>query len=571
MKQQNLKRPLRGPLPACRRLLLAAALLAALLAAGCSGGAASSAAASGAAASSMAANPDDADYDAAAGVIDKTAFGGTVLEETEDAGRAYLDETLFLGDSNTYRYMMYGDESGQAFTGLDNNIGVVSMGAGAIPTLKCMQFKGYASPVTMPEAVALIQPRRIIVCFGTNNLGGGTESFIKSYREGLAAIHKAYEYADIIVSAVPPLDQQRENGSLSMKQVDAFNAAIAAMCQEEGYKFLDTSEALKDPATGWARKDYTLGDGVHLSKDGVTALFQYIRTHAYITEDTRPKPLKPVPKAEGVPPGLISQDPIAVRGARVPVEFVAGEGGHIEGQASQKVKKGQSCSAVTAVPDDGWEFDYWTASLGSAGGGATLTFTVPGDADANGIVITAHFSEKEHTHEWRETGRTEPTCEAAGAIYYECKWCDEERTESIGATGHGSPDAGGKCPVCGAQLAQPCPVCGQIGHGADACPSNQPVCTFCGQQGHTADSCLNKCPVCGGSLLAGDHTHSETPDPGPEQPDPGPEQPDPGPEQPDPGPEQPETPDTSDPPQTEQPDPPQIPGEDLTPSDTPAG
>lgn len=362
MRQQSHKHPLHRP--DC--LLLAAALAAALLIGGCSNSAASSAAASSAA-SSTAANPDDADYDAAAGVIDKTAFGGTVLEETKDAGREYLDETLFLGDSNTYRYMMYADVSGKAFTGLDNTIGVVSMGAGAIPTLQCMQFKGYASPVTMPEAVALIQPRRIIICFGTNNLGGGTESFIKSYRDGLAAIHKAYEYADIIVSAVPPLDQQRENGSLSMKQVDAFNAAIAAMCKEEGYKFLDTSEALKDPATGWAKKDYTLGDGVHLSKEGVTALFQYIRTHAYITEDTRPKPLKPVPKAEGVPPGLISQDPIAVRGARVPVEFVAAEGGHIEGETSQKVKKGQSCSAVTAVPDDGWEFDYWTASYGSAG------------------------------------------------------------------------------------------------------------------------------------------------------------------------------------------------------------
>ena len=34
---------------------------------------------------------------------------GTVLPQTADAGRTYLDETLFIGDSNTARYLMYAD------------------------------------------------------------------------------------------------------------------------------------------------------------------------------------------------------------------------------------------------------------------------------------------------------------------------------------------------------------------------------------------------------------------------------------------------------------------------------
>lgn len=529
MKRTDQARPPRGG-----RMRAACCLLLALALAltGCGGGdtPASSAASGEPASSSAASGPDDDDYDAAAGVIDKAAFSGTVLEETEDAGREYLDETLFLGDSNTYRYMMYADEDGKAFTGLGNNIGVVSMGAGAITSLKCMQFKGYSAPVTMPEAVALMQPRRIIIGFGTNNLGGGVEGFIKSYKEGLAAIHKAYEYADIIVSAVPPLDRQRENGSLSMKQVDAFNAAIAEMCKQEGYKFLDTSEALKDPDTGWARKDYTLGDGVHLSKEGVTALFRYIRTHAYITEDTRPKPLKTIPKAEGVPPGLISQDPIAVRGARVPVEFVADEGGKIEGETSQKVKKGQSCSTVTAVPDEGWKFSYWTVSYGSAGESATLTFTVPGDADANGIVITAHFARAECAyHDWEELERTEPTCALDGSAHYRCRVCAVEKTESLPATGLHNYNSSGVCTVCGYQA----------------------ICTVCGQTGHLSTNCPNKCPTCGKSLLDG-HTH----EPAPTEPPPV-----------DPTPTEP--PQTA-PPQTDPPVDPNPPTDNPTPTDEPA-
>ena len=391
---------------------------------------------------------DDKDYDAQAGVIDKNSYSGTVLEETPDAGREYLDSTLFLGDSNTYRYMMYADKNGDAYTNVNNTIGVVSMGAQAITSLKCMQFQGYKEPVTMPEAVAIMQPQRIIIGFGSNNLGGDVKSFIDTYKKGLAAIHKAYPYADIIVNAVPPLDKQREYTRLTMKQVDAFNKAIAEMCSKEGYKFLDSSEALKDPETGWAKKDYTLGDGVHLNKDGVTALFEYICTHAYITEDVRPKPLKKIPKAQGVPPGLIEQDPIAVRGARVPVNFVATEGGHIEGKTSQMIKKGQQSSAVTAKADEGWYFAGWSASIGQVGGEDTLVFTVPGDADANGVVITATFKEAECDHDWQEIDRN-ATCTTDGRIKYQCSICGEIMREPQKALGHDYKN--GVCTRCGAK------------------------------------------------------------------------------------------------------------------------
>ena len=39
---------------------------------------------------------------------------GTVLPAGADAGRSYLDETLFIGDSNTARYLLYADDTGTA-------------------------------------------------------------------------------------------------------------------------------------------------------------------------------------------------------------------------------------------------------------------------------------------------------------------------------------------------------------------------------------------------------------------------------------------------------------------------
>ena len=366
---------------------------------------------------------------------------GTVLGETADAGRSYVDETLFIGDSNTARYMMYADETGTAFTSLKNNIGVVSMGVGAITTLKCEQFKGDSQMYTIPEAVAKLKPRRIIICFGTNNLGGTSTdatSFIKTYRAGLQAIEEAWPYAEIIVSAIPPLDKQRENTRLDMVQVDAYNAALVQMCEEDGYRFLNSTEVLRDETTGWAKKDYTLSDGVHLSKAAVTAYFNYVRTHASSTPDERPQPLGSIPEPDGVPLGLITNDPIAVRGAKVPVEFVSTEGGTISGQTSQMVKKGGTCSTVTAVPNEGWQFAYWSVSIGSAGSGSSLTFTVPSNADAGGVVVTAHFEPAAHDHNFVEVegSRKNPTCEEKGYVKEACSICGAVQERELDALGH---------------------------------------------------------------------------------------------------------------------------------------
>lgn len=366
---------------------------------------------------------------------------GTVLPAGADAGRSYLDETLFIGDSNTARYLLYADDTGTAFTSLSNNIGVVSMGAGAITTLKCEKFKGSSTMYTVPESVAMLKPKRIIICYGTNNLSGASTDatrFIATYLQGLQAIRQAWSYCDIIVSAIPPLDKQRENTNLTMTQVDAYNAALVQMCEENGFKFLNSAEVLRDDTTGWAKTDYTLSDGVHLSKKAVEAYFTYVRTHAYQTEDRRPQPLGSIPQPDGVPANLITKDPIAVRGAKVPLEFVAEHGGKLSGTTSQLVKKGATAGAVTAVPDAGFVFAGWTASSGGSYSSESLSFTMPQDADAGGVVLTAHFKADAHEHNYAEIEgtKTAATCLKAGSAKYKCKICGEVIEKDIKPLGH---------------------------------------------------------------------------------------------------------------------------------------
>lgn len=366
---------------------------------------------------------------------------GTILPETADAGRSYVDETLFIGDSNTARYLLYANETGTAFTSLNNNIGVVSMGVGSITSLKCEKFRGSSTMYTVPDAVAMLKPKRIIICYGTNNLSGSSTdatNYIKTYLQGLQAIQTAWPYCDIIVSAIPPLDRQRENTNLTMTQVDAYNAALVQMCEENGFKFLNSAEVLRDDATGWAKKDYTLSDGVHLSKEAVTAYFTYVRTHAYTAEDRRPQPLGTIPTPDGVPANLINKDPIAVRGAKVPLEFVAANGGKLSGTTSQLVKKGGTAAAVTAVPDEGFVFAGWTASSGGSYSSATISFTMPQNADAGGVVLTANFKADAHEHNYAEIEdtRVNPTCTNNGSAKYKCTICGEVIEKELPALGH---------------------------------------------------------------------------------------------------------------------------------------
>lgn len=225
-------------------------------------------------------------YDKDQNTIDQAQYSSTILEESEDAGQDYVDETLFLGDSNTARmYRMFD------YCSYDNAIGSVGMSAKSLATYACVQLQGYSNYVTMAKAVSLMQPQRVILTFGTNDLSPNyaAEDFVENYEEGIKSIVEAYPSVDIIVNSIPPLGQVHSNQNLTQTQVDAYNKALVEMCKENDWKFLNSAEVLKDPSTGYAKSGYVeSSDGIHLTKAAMEELFEYIRTHSYITEDDRP-------------------------------------------------------------------------------------------------------------------------------------------------------------------------------------------------------------------------------------------------------------------------------------------
>ena len=212
--------------------------------------------------------------------IDNTS--SALLAETADAGTEYLDSTLFLGDSNTVRLYNNGLISLQQFCAKEGLGTQVALNEGIVT------FKNDTTHYTIAQAVAKMKPRRVVMTFGTNDTGMEVADFISNYTALVQAIQEAYPYTDLIVNTVPPIPENHSNyPHMDQAKIDDFNMALLNMCEQLGVRFLNTAEILKGE-NGYGQPDYYTDGDIHLKSAGLKAALNYLRTHAYQTEDRRP-------------------------------------------------------------------------------------------------------------------------------------------------------------------------------------------------------------------------------------------------------------------------------------------
>lgn len=205
-----------------------------------------------------------------------------LLPETGDAGEEYLNDTLFLGDSNTVRLYNNGLISLQQFCAKEG------IGTQAALNDGIVTFKNDGNHYTIAEAVAKMKPRRVVLTFGTNDTGMEVNEFITHYTTLVQTIQASYPYTDIIVNTVPPIPENHSNyPHMDQAKIDDFNMALLNLCEQLGIRFLNTAEVLKGENGYGIAEYYTNGD-IHLKTVGLKAALNYLRTHAYSTEDRRP-------------------------------------------------------------------------------------------------------------------------------------------------------------------------------------------------------------------------------------------------------------------------------------------
>ena len=300
-----------------------------------------------------------------------------LLTETADAGTDYLNDTLFLGDSNTVRLYNNGLISLQQFCAKEGIGTQVALNEGIVT------FKRDSNHYTIPQAVAMMKPRRVVMTFGTNDTGMEVSDFIAHYTALIQAIQQSYPYTDIIVNTVPPVPADHSNyPHMDQAKIDDFNMALLDLCEQLGVRFLNSAEALKG-SDGYGIADYYTSGDIHLKSAGLKAVLNYLRTHALQTEDRRPDtnniPTRTMEYVSNPSSAVAAPSSEAVSSSESQAESASSS----ESSSSESTSENKKYEARYRVDKNGGG----TLSVGNDTGNSSVTYTVT-DPDKS-ITVTA--------------------------------------------------------------------------------------------------------------------------------------------------------------------------------------
>ncbi len=300
-----------------------------------------------------------------------------LLTETADAGTDYLNDTLFLGDSNTVRLYNNGLISLQQFCAKEGIGTQVALNEGIVT------FKKDSNHYTIPQAVAMMKPRRVVMTFGTNDTGMEVPDFVAHNTALIQAIQQSYPYTDIIVNTVPPVPADHSNyPHMDQAKIDDFNMALLDLCEQLGVRFLNSAEALKG-SDGYGIADYYTSGDIHLKSAGLKAVLNYLRTHALQTEDRRPDtnniPTRTMEYVSNPSSAVAAPSSEAVSSSESQAESASSS----ESSSSESTSENKKFEARYRVDKNGGG----TLSVGNDTGNSSVTYTVT-DPDKS-ITVTA--------------------------------------------------------------------------------------------------------------------------------------------------------------------------------------
>lgn len=127
--------------------------------------------------------------------------------------------------------------------------------------------------VNLWDAIPLCGKKRVMMFFGLNDIGvTGVDKFVTDYQAVIEHIRETSPDVKFYILSITPMRKDKQDGMLDNKKIRNANEKLKAMCEENGWTYVDVASDLTDENGNLilTRNGKSLSDGsnVHLTNAG---------------------------------------------------------------------------------------------------------------------------------------------------------------------------------------------------------------------------------------------------------------------------------------------------------------
>lgn len=123
------------------------------------------------------------------------------------------------------------------------------------------------------DTAVSLRPTAVFFVFGTNDMEiceGDSQKFIEAYRRQIARLKAGLPDAAVYINSILPATKEAVKETPSYAYCGQFNEALQAMCQEDGYTYVDCSFLIE------GKDGIYEPDGIHVIKSYYPAWLSYL-------------------------------------------------------------------------------------------------------------------------------------------------------------------------------------------------------------------------------------------------------------------------------------------------------
>lgn len=196
------------------------------------------------------------------------------LKDSRDAGQSYLDGLTFLCDSSSIALKTSGLVGGQVWGGEDRTLPMTTAFGWRIV------YPVDNSVITPGNAAMIAKPGVLVIAVGSDDVGSiSREDFIENYELLISSILDNSPGTRVICGSVCSVTVAYAGGDgFTGERAAEINEWIRQVCTDTGAYYADWFSALTNG--GYLRPEYAEADGRTLSNAGLSALLNWLRSHA---------------------------------------------------------------------------------------------------------------------------------------------------------------------------------------------------------------------------------------------------------------------------------------------------